>query len=605
MTAEEVFASEEVIEGLRAPLSKLSKSMLNLRFPDEQSFGVFASDVRTNDLSLSEPAEKETLLDMEVSLWHWPIGHEFKTTAPKELSLWKDFLASVDFFHHFKFYNIKGSFENDANTRYLTETGFKGLAQLRSGTIAAVKGHLDITWDEHALDSQGEKSEWRISEMSVEELGLVESERPFFVDVIRQAFDEEARDRLLRAPSDELMIGMVLGVATGELDLEAVIAQGSEMMLTTGGNYPLNQIAVVDIDRDGYDDFYYTAYDDRAFFFRNRGDGSFEEISERLGLDLEKLHGAFFADFDNDGDSDAFVTYFSREDGTHYLRNENGRFVERNDLVDAPLPGWTMAISAADYDNDGLLDVYLGRYAVPYITYTAAYNEAARNEGRAGIDRFLYMGDEESRELFERVRAPDANPYLNAPGPPNILLKNQGDGRFVLAPGSDTLVHYYNTLATAWSDFDRDGDMDIYVTNELGPNFMMRNRGDGTFEDISDEVTREVGFAMGASWGDYDNDGQSDVYVTNMFSKAGKRIAEQMHSGEGIVKSARGNTLMRNSSDGFIKVSGLEAPSVLVEAADFSWGAAFVDLNNDGALDLYVPAGGISAPKEVATIGDA
>jgi hypothetical protein len=184
-------------------------------------------------------------------------------------------------------------------------------------------------------------------------------------------------------------------------------------------------------------------------------------------------------------------------------------------------------------------------------------------------------------------------------------LKNQGDGRFALAPGSETLVHYYNTLATAWSDFDRDGDMDIYVTNELGPNFMMRNMGDGTFQDISDDVTGDVGWAMGATWGDYDNDGQTDVYVTNMFSKAGKRIAEQMHSGEGIVKSARGNTLMRNSSDGFIKVSGLEEPSALVAAADMSWGAAFVDLNNDGALDLYVPAGGYSMPKEVATIGDA
>jgi hypothetical protein len=173
------------------------------------------------------------------------------------------------------------------------------------------------------------------------------------------------------------------------------------MILTTGGPYPLNQIAVVDIDRDGYDDFYYTANDDRAFFYRNRGDGSFEEISEQLGLDLEKLHGAFFADFDNDGDRDAFVTYFNREDGTHYLRNEDGRFVERNDLVDAPLPGWTLAISAADYDNDGLLDVYLGRYAAPYITYTEASNEAARNEGRPGIDRFLYMGNEESQELFQ------------------------------------------------------------------------------------------------------------------------------------------------------------------------------------------------------------
>ena len=109
---------------------------------------------------------------------------------------------------------------------------------------------------------------------------------------------------------------------------------------------------------------------------------------------------------------------------------------------------------------------------------------------------------------------------------------------------------------------------------------------------------------MGASWGDYDGDGRPDIYVTNMYTKAGMRIAEQMQSSSSLVKSARGNTLMRNAVEGLSEASGLEPPAALVEAADFSWGGGFGDLNNDRVLDIYVPNGGTTAPKEVATVAD-
>ena len=188
---------------------------------------------------------------------------------------------------------------------------------------------------------------------------------------------------------------------------------GREKELKEGTKYPVHQVAVVDIDRDGFDDFYYASNEGPAFFFRNRGDGSFEEIAKELGLALERLNGAFFADFDNDGDSDAFVTYYNKEEGTHYLRNENGRFVQRNDLVEVPLPAWTLPINVSDYDNDGLLDVFLGRYAAPYIRSVAAADEEARNNGLPGKESFLFMAKEESDELWRRVRSPDANPIVN------------------------------------------------------------------------------------------------------------------------------------------------------------------------------------------------
>ena len=109
---------------------------------------------------------------------------------------------------------------------------------------------------------------------------------------------------------------------------------------------------------------------------------------------------------------------------------------------------------------------------------------------------------------------------------------------------------------------------------------------------------------MGLSWGDYDNDGWQDIYTTNMYSKAGLRIADQMKANDRILGAARGNSLMRNGPDGFKRVSGLQPPDILVEAADFGWGGAFADLNNDGNLDLYAPAGFVSMPAPVAGVGE-
>ena len=361
---------------------------------------------------------------------------------------------------------------------------------------------------------------------------------------------------------------------------------------------------MVDIDRDGFDDFYFAGFDAPALFFRNRGDGTFEEISESLGLNLANVHSATFADFDNDDDSDVFLSFYNRENGTRYLRNEKGRFVDSGALVEGGLPSWVLPISVTDYNNDGLLDAYLGAYAGPYITFIEAANERAEATGESRPDEIPWLDPEEAKEIFRQMRSGDAHPISKAPGPSNWLLENLGGGRFRRVGPIDVAESGFNTLATAWSDVDRDGDMDLYVVNELGPNQLVRNDGNGVFTDISNGHTSETGFGMGGSWGDYDNDGRADMYTTNMFSKAGLRIAEQMQSSAIVAQSARGNSLIRNGADGFYKVSGMEPPAAQVEAADFSWGGGFVDLNNDGYLDIYVPASMVSMPAEVATIGD-
>ena len=272
-------------------------------------------------------------------------------------------------------------------------------------------------------------------------------------------------------------------------------------------------------------------------------------------------------------------------------------------MIDGPLPNWILPMSAVDYDNDGLLDVYLGAYLGVQIGSMAATKEAAKRRGDRVDTSIPGLDERVSAELTKRLLN-TTHPFIDRPGPPNLLLRNVGGGRFAPAPGNESLGNYYNTLATTWSDFDRDGDMDLYVTNEAGPNQLMRNEGDGTFADISTTVTGEVGFGMGMSWGDYDNDGRQDMYLTNMYSKAGIRITKAMKISYGLELAAKGNSLIRNGPDGFVKVSGHESPHLLVEAADFGWGGAFADLNNDGYLDIYSPAGQSTMPKEVASIGE-
>ena len=230
-------------------------------------------------------------------------------------------------------------------------------------------------------------------------------------------------------------------------------------------------------------------------------------------------------------------------------------------------------------------------------------NERAKTETGIYPDQIAFLNDADAHTVFRRNRE-DGHSLARAYGPPNWLLVNRGDGRFERATDAGDVEGKFNTLAAAWTDMDLDGDMDLYLVSEGGPNELMRNNGDGTFTEIADAVSGEIGFGMGAGMGDYDNDGRTDIYVTNMYSKAGLRIADQMGLSEMVVQSARGNSLLRNTEAGFVKTSSLDDSGVKVEAADFGWGGGFANLNNDAYLDLYVPAGQQSMPQEVATIGD-
>src|SRR5271155_3732757 len=339
--------------------------------------------------------------------------------------------------------------------------------------------------------------------------------------------------------------------------------------------YGNNGIAAGDFDNDGFDDLYVcqpAGLPNRLY--RNRGDGTFEDVTEKAGVGvLDGTACALFADFENRGMQDLLVVGSSGP--LLFLNQGNGTFaIKRDAFKFARSPQGTFTHAAlADYDRDGHLDIYFCLYSY-YL----------------GLDQYHYPV-----------------PYFDARnGPPNFLLHNEGNATFVdrtEAAGLNAKNDRYS-FACAWGACNTKGFPDLYVANDFGRSNLYRNNGDGTFTDTSTEAhVEDVGAGMSASWSDFDNDGNQDIYAANMWSAAGQRVSAQKVFHEKAPENiralyqrhARGNSLYRNQGDGkFQNVSERAG----VEMGRWSWCSDFWDFDHDGYPDLYIANGYISGPEQ-------
>ena len=563
-------ASEEAILQITPKIERLNHSALNLSLPDESTRALFGDVVQVIDLVSVERATETSLGDVGVA----SPGGVGRPVSRGDLALWRPLLDHVEYFANAKFYVIRGQLLADGSGRLETDLGFEALAHLSDGRLW-LRGELTVTWASGPSLEDGGPPTWSIVEWQSGELETMSVDRPLFAEVLGQALGGEALSVARRSIHEELVVEYVL-------DPEGFQPPTPYFTPESGDRHP--GVAVTDLDGDGFDDLYVTARWGPNQFFRNRGDGTFEEIAAKIGLDVSHYtSSALFADFDNDGDKDVFLGRTLQP--SVYLVNEDSEFVDRSlELFDVPLPTLTAAVSAVDYDGDGLLDLYVSTYA--------AYMHP--------VETLAFLDQVDVLELLALRGSDEDHVIRNRFGPPNVLFRNQGGGRFARVRGSE-LELFKNTFQSTWADYDNDGDMDVYVVNDFAPNNLFRNDGAGGFTDVTEETgTADIGFGMGASWGDFDADGLLDLYVTNMYSKAGLRITDQLNDVDGrFRRMAGGNTLFRNKIAGFERVSSLQRPGLLVEAAGWGWGSQFVDLDNDSDLDIYALSGFYTAPSAV------
>ncbi|MDY7394303.1 VCBS repeat-containing protein [Aureibaculum sp. 2210JD6-5] len=335
-------------------------------------------------------------------------------------------------------------------------------------------------------------------------------------------------------------------------------------------------VAVGDINNDGLDDIYFTGNQVRDKLFLNNGNLKFEDISDKAGItkDNNWSTGVTFVDIDNDGDQDIYVcrfTYLENEKSPNqlYINNGDERFTEQATTFGLDDKGFSIQATFFDFDNDGLLDVYIVNQppSIPNI------------------------GDKLNINQFSDIVFSDR------------LYKNLGNGKFFDYTEKANLRNFGFGLSATTGDFNNDGWQDIYVSNDFDvADHIYINQQDGTFKDEVHKAAKHISnFSMGNDIADYDNDGNLDVMVVDMVAEDNKRIKTNMSGmnpeqfwaivNKGGHYQYMFNTLQRNNGNGTFSELGQLAG---VTSTDWSWAPLLADFDNDGFKDLFVTNGVVS-----------
>jgi len=326
-------------------------------------------------------------------------------------------------------------------------------------------------------------------------------------------------------------------------------------------------VILIDYDRDGWPDIYFTNAPTVAMaikgefspgaLYHNNHDGTFTDVTAKSGLNKPCFAmGGAVGDYDNDGWPDLYLTCLGGN--ILYHNNGDGTFTDVTAKAGVADGRWSTGASFGDYDDDGFVDLMVANYVDFHLNDLPGFGSAPNCKYR-GIS--VQCGPRGLR------------------GAGDALFHNNGDGTFTdvsKAAGVSDPEGYYG-MGVIWADFNNTGKLDIYVANDSTPKFLYRNLGGGKFKDIglqSGTAVSEDGSeqaSMGIAVGDYNHTGRPSLYVTNF--------------------SDENDLLYRNDGDwNFSEVSypsGVALPSL----PWVKWGTAFVDLDNDGWLDLITVSG--------------
>jgi hypothetical protein len=295
--------------------------------------------------------------------------------------------------------------------------------------------------------------------------------------------------------------------------------------------------------------------------FRNDGKGSFTDVTEAAGVKGRGYDlGAVSADYDNDGDADLFVAGLRRN--TLFRNDGHGRFSDVTEKAGLARPDpqygtlWAVAAAFLDYDRDGRLDLFVSNYCV---------------------------WDPATEPLCGDPAAPDYCHPRQYKGLPNSLFKNNGDGTFTdVSAAAGIRAHVGKGMGVAVADFDDDGWMDLFVSNDTVPSFLFMNNRNGTFTESAFE--RAVAFpdrgqavsGMGADARDVDGDGRPDIFQTAL-------VFETF-------------PLFKNLAGGQFEDATTRSGVAALSRSRSGWGNGIADLNNDGARDLFVACADVMDP---------
>lgn len=292
--------------------------------------------------------------------------------------------------------------------------------------------------------------------------------------------------------------------------------------------------------------------------YHQDSDLKFRNITQDAGLTRKGWGmGIAVADFDNDGILDMYVTGFGGS--ALYKGLGNCRFQDVTEKAGVRGDGYMTGAAWADYDRDGNVDLFVARYV------------------HLDINKLPEFGSNEKFCRFKGILV-QCGPW-GMEGESDLLFHNRGDGTFeeVSKKARVDDPHHRYGLGVVWGDYDNDGWPDLYVANDAGPNFLYRNKHDGTFEEIAllagtalSVDGQELG-SMGVDFGDYDHRGLLDIYVTN--------FADQP------------NNLYRNMGPQEFVDVGWASKTGQPSYPYVKWGTGFVDFDNSGWLDLFVANG--------------